>query len=213
MQNQFWEKKIGTTDNRSLSKLNHTNLDAIIKEGLHGLLQEPTVMNDGFWYSKRYTTENQGVSEHKEYTRKPGLREGIAGILYTLGRAHRTGYNIDFGSSVCREGWIYIEERKSLNEISAGFYEGMAGIAVAMMEWMKSELWPYDGSNNLLQPHFSAVSDTLDVYNGVAGQGISLLQCSPNLDTRFVDGLLKKYSNSILDAQEKRWLMDTTKRS
>jgi serine/threonine protein kinase len=177
-----------------------------IIEGLAGLNKAPIAIFDDLWYSKDTRTENRDTPEQKEYTPLLGLREGIGGVLYLLARARRMGYIIDSSLKSYYKGFDYIIEHcfNHPQSMMAGLYEGSSGIAITLVEGIRSGLLDDNKKNRCrIEASLQLPYNGLDIASGAAGQGVAILQCSEYLHLDLKQKLLKQCLYLILDKQEK----------
>jgi len=201
LQANVLDKQLSTT-----SHLNSSDLKNLIILSLQGLNQHPTVIKDDVWYSKVVNIENLGTRKNLMYSRYTGLSEGIGGVLYLLARARIAGFSIDAAMAGYKKGWSYIQEDHtvSLQNQPPGLYEGIAGIALSMMNGIHAGLIEDNRANReKLQEYLEFPVTGLDLATGLAGQGISILRCYELLDETFSQDRLDKTVNILIEEQEK----------
>jgi serine/threonine protein kinase len=181
-------------------------LKQTISAGLNGLNKAPIVIADNVWYSKDKRKANRGATGSKEYTRSAGMQEGVSGVLYMLARAKKAGYKIDSCIDSYEKSWEYLQDvhLSKLPLISSGLYNGGAGIALAIAEGFNAGLLEKNKQNiSYLHQCLQLYPEVLDVANGIAGQGIAMLQCIEYLDLSSTMTTLSKYVNKIISKQQK----------
>jgi serine/threonine protein kinase len=193
--------------NQHLSKPNDRRLEGTIQVAVEGLMKPPIVSLNDLWYSKKVTIENLTATVNKQYTKYPGLSEGICGILYLLARIHKVGFNIDSCRTRFTKGWQFIEDNyfNRIPELSPGLYKGAAGFAIALGESIQSGLLEANTSNTQnLQNCLSLKSDDINLFNGVAGQGVAILQCKQFLAGKVSFEFLNGFVNLLVAIQQKK---------
>jgi serine/threonine protein kinase len=183
----------------------------LISSALEGLNNSPIVVMNELWYSKQITIENSTAPKNKQYAINPGIAEGISGVLFVLARVHRVGISI----GPCRKGFTkclklledcYINR---LPEMSAGLYKGAAGFALALAESVRSGLLEDNDLNrDKIQNCLRLQNEKVNLADGIAGQGLSILQCQCLLKKEFFQPLLDKIVLDLLNIQQKdgSWL-------
>jgi serine/threonine protein kinase len=185
---------------------------SVIENAIRGLVAPPTLFHRGLWQSRIPSTDQIVESQRREFGKAGGLSEGITGVLYFLARAKIAGFSIDPCLPSYENGWVYIREKYcvDLAHTAPGFYGGAAGIALALVMGIKAGLLNDDQANRLLiRECLEMEAPGLDVAQGIAGQGIALLQCSEYLDELVLHKILNKYINILVSNQQKtgEWLM------
>jgi serine/threonine protein kinase len=133
-----------------------------------------------------------------------GLHSGMTGILYLIARAKRLGYTIDPCLPAYFESWKFIRASCLNNPaaITPGLYDGLAGIALSLNEGNNSSLLTGTFCSDYLINCFQTNADTFTLSAGLAGQGLSLLQCRNNLPTSHFDPKLSEYIRILLQSQQ-----------
>jgi serine/threonine protein kinase len=188
-----------------------TKLKEVIQESIKGFVMDPTIMEDGLWCSKVTDKTSALEKEQTGFIKRIGLGVGIAGTLYFLGRAQKAGYNISPCLYAYRKGWEYINDSfySALPNVPTGLYVGAAGIAISMVAGFDSNLLEVNDQNKyLLRKCLELAPVSLDLANGLAGQGAALLQCREYLEEIFYEQVLTEYNQRLNAAQQKtgRWL-------
>ncbi|MBN9383528.1 MAG: protein kinase [Chitinophagaceae bacterium] len=136
-----------------------------------------------------------------------GWHTGMAGPLWLVAIAKNAGFDVSRCQLPYAKSWEYIDENyfSRPEKVSPGLYAGSAGIALALAAGMNSGMLQSDGSNiEQLQRCFSMYSPQPDLAEGIAGQGLALLQCRWHLDEVWVQRALASYVDAILQLQDKR---------
>jgi hypothetical protein len=196
--------------NLPISRFSDQDLKTVICEALKGLNTSAIVSSNDFWYSRRTTIENHTAHKSKQYTRYPGISEGMAGPLYLLALLSGAGINIDSCMSRFTKALKYIEQTylNRIPELSPGFYNGAAGLAVALKEGIHSGLLKDNMTSykSAIQCCLELPNPYLDLASGIAGQGIAILQCKSILTQQDSQRLLVRIVDQLLSRQQKNGL-------
>lgn len=189
------------------------SFENIVKSALNGITKYPIPISGNLWLSKN-PKNTSIVTEQKEYSPYPGLKEGIGGILYLISKANKSNFDITNCREGYRMGWHFIETYylKALPDIAPGLYGGAAGIALSIAEGLKSGLLDNNESNrNSIQQCLSLPPSGISIAEGIAGQGISLLQCSPFLKEEFIQKRFHEIVETLLRNQLKdgSWIINS----
>jgi serine/threonine protein kinase len=195
----------------SMRKLVDENLDRgrltdTISAALDGLTKSPVLIYDHFWFSKQITIENFTSPKNKQYKVGHGLTEGLSGILYLLARTAKLGISIEPCIKSFVMSWDHIEQNyiKGVNKMSPGLYQGTYGIGLALAEAIKSNLLEDNDSNKgKIQACLCIENENINLANGAAGQGVSLLLCKDILESNAWTLQLSKIVDSLLLRQQK----------
>jgi serine/threonine protein kinase len=205
-QRELHNKVNSPTLNQSYQDLAHDKLKEIISQALKGLNNEPVVVMNDLWYSKQITIENFTAPKNKQYAINPGTAEGLSGVLYVLARVHKTGLSIDSCTRGYAKAWQLLEKNyfSYLPELSPGLYKGAAGLALSLAVGIRSGLLENNNSNrNKIQACFNNTVEDINLANGIAGQGLSLLLCKDYLKDDTTTHLLYKIKGDLLDKRQK----------
>lgn len=178
----------------------------IIQSGLSGICSSVMVDKDKLWYSRSIGGDGFIGNEQIGPNYSTGFYNGVSGVCYLLSVAAEMGYKIDSCRNSFEKGWQFIANRqlKFLPHLNPGFYNGAAGIAVAITHGIKSELLPSEKKyKDDIQRCLSIPVLNLDIASGAAGQGIALIQCADYLPTDFVQQKLRNIKDYIISAQQK----------
>jgi len=191
--------------NHSLdTKINNSKTTEIINKALSGLNSSRILTKGKVWESQNSTNDVVGT---RSTDRAPsiGFYSGMTGILYTVAVAKKLGYMIDNCLPAYNASWNYIQTiyPDPTATIPPGLYDGLAGIALALNEGLKSNLLTESFGKKHLQSLFIPVSSEIDLARGIAGQGISLIGCMSNLSPEFCQPVFRQYLDTLLYAQRK----------
>lgn len=184
---------------QTLTTVKPNILSNLITQAISGLKRSPIAYVDEIWLSRNIDTNK--LLGSKEYSVQIGLNEGVAGILYLLARCYKAGFNIASYEASIKKSWNYINDKK---DIPAGLHYGSYGIAFSMAECIGTNLLPRSESNIIqLKKWLQAPSTNINIENGKAGQGISLMHCSGLIGEDISQQLLFSISGDIIKAQTK----------
>lgn len=174
------QSKSQSTTSPLFSGLNRSQLIEIVKAALKGLTQFPVVVMNDVWLSKKIPIDNISAHKTKQFTISPGLSEGISGVLYVLARVYRAGISIDPCMQGFRMGWQTLQNNyfNKLQQMPNGLYSGIAGMAMAASEGLKSGLVDDDVLQiNKMFDCLTMNTEDLTLADGIAGQGLSVIHC------------------------------------
>jgi hypothetical protein len=141
---------------------------------------------------------------------KGGLMSGVGGLIYTFALANKCGYDLSKTSNIldlCLE-YLYNEPVEITGQLEAGFHFGGAGLMLAFVEGLNSELIQYTDTVRLLLNNY-LVQETalLNFSTGISGKGFALLKSTIEQKENWVDSrrskiLIQKYSSYLLEQQQ-----------
>ena len=205
----------GTSHHSILNQnIDFSSLNNIIKDALGGLSERPMPVSDGIWMSKTIKKNNCVVAAQKDYSPYAGIHTGISGVLYLLAKAEKMKFSIEPNRKCFEQSWKYIRANYTtdLAGIGPGLFSGAAGIALALAEGIDSGLLENTSSSKqLIVACLDIPNDRLDLSEGIVGQGLILLQCSPYLDINISRMLINNVVDKILTSQHKNgsWGMES----
>jgi len=194
------EAKIEETENKKINDL--------IQKGINGLVMQPTIIHDDLWYSKASNKKNGFEKEQSGFTKTTGLREGISGVLYLLGKAKLAGFDISRCLKAYHRGFEYIKNAyvSSFPNVPPGLFGGTAGIALSIASGIDSNLIDKsDPNRDFLHKCFDIATSELNIEVGIAGQGISLLQCANHLEKQFYQQSLVNHAQALGSILQASW--------
>lgn len=183
-----------------------TQVQSLITASLKGLTKPPIAYINDIWYSLKPGLENVVGVKQKEYSVAPGLTKGLAGICYMLARAHRSGVQTESCKIGFHQSWEVLERHFLQEEgaLSPGFYMGTAGIALALSQCIASGLLNDTPSIRERITYCLDIQPIApDLANGLAGQGITLLQCQDHVIQDIFPRLLGNVADRIIGLQQK----------
>lgn len=175
-----------------------------IQEAINGLSFPVFLTPKGRWGSKVKKKEDSIGNEQLDMTVYNGWHTGMAGPLWLVAKAKKAGFWVDACQVSYQSSWEYIRDNYFKDPSSApkGLYAGGPGIALALVEGLDSNLLSADAHTlAYLKQCFSQPSTKLDLAEGWAGEGISLLYCSAWLEKEYRDACLNTCVENILSAQ------------
>jgi len=176
----------------------------IINEALRGLINDRVMDDNNIWTSLKIQTDSIEGYQPINRMPQPGWQTGITGILYLIARASKAGYHIEPCMHAYTTNWQYVKDNYLSDEagISTGLYDGLAGIAIAIKEGIFSGLLSNEPYKQYLESCFSPTSVHYTLADGLAGQGLALLQCRFLLETSFVEERFRYYVSTLLSQQQ-----------
>lgn len=194
-------RELGRATNRLIS---NSELDSVIERGIRGLTNYRFINPNEPWNSNHIVTSDLIGNRQIGRVCYPGVLAGAAGIVYFISVATRAGAPIDSvkeGYNMGLEFMVNHVER-NLAIASPGFFYGFAGVGLAFTTALEAfpEL-PSADVLRLIRMCFENAAQEVTLSDGVAGQGISLLQCSRALEEQFVRERLDVYVARILASQ------------
>jgi serine/threonine protein kinase len=187
------------------SKLYKTDWNLLINEALKGLVTFGHLNRKNQWESLIKQDDIVHGYQPVERIVQAGFQTGVAGILYLLSRAQKMGYTIEPCRKAFEASSEFIRQAISNTEvdISPGVYDGLAGIGLVLHEGISAGLLAKDSYCQFLDQCYMAECSGLDLANGIAGQGISLLQSRNMVSASCWQPLLEKVVQRILSEQQK----------
>ncbi len=193
--------------------LTHTSLpngwmgkkpEELIQMGLLGLIRPELMNQQKLWISLIQKAEIYIGNEQMELTLSEGWHTGMTGVLWLVARAKNIGFKVDVNLQSYTRCWEYLFDYyfPHIQSKAPSLYNGAAGVAMSVVEGLKSGLLIPDESQRLrLQACFLTKSNILGLATGLAGQGLSLLNSSTWLDPEFFKKTLDEYIRDILAMQ------------
>lgn len=155
-----------------------------------------------------FTESNKGpdIADKKQINKAwyASFTRGAAGVIYVLNRAQRMGFDISATMPFIEKGIELISLKYvDLNgDTSPSLNTGSSGIAVVLSEAINAEVIDKDlGSKIPSLLHLNTQS--LDISNGIAGQGLAAIISSSVVGKQETEGLLNDCFKIILSEQQK----------
>lgn len=174
-------------------------LKEVITESLETIVQKMTKQTA----TTAYDEEDTPVPPSDLDT---GFSNGLAGMLYVLAQAKQAGLQVN-GMGSAYQHWHAMAVRHVTNPkvvMPAGLYTGIAGLAMATAAGLQAGLINNPAKKLVpLQGCFETNVEDVNIANGVAGTGLSLLPCIPYLNEKQTNTWLNAYVNSLIQKQQK----------
>ena len=199
--NEFKENELPRSPIGNLQLLKET-----VEQATIGIWDSKIIRSMSSRWTETTTTLEQTENLTTEIKLSSGIYNGIAGILYLQARLKKLNYDQEPHNSAYNNAWDYIfsNHLSSSAHLPASFYDGLAGIALALNEGMQSELLEVNSERiGFLTNCFEVVASNCDIATGIGGQGIALCQCASFLDPSLTKKLLSQYIDILLNAQGK----------
>lgn len=183
---------------------NYTELRRTINAAIQGLVHPVALSPQQVWVSNLQIPKHQIINPVVGLAVYPGWHTGAAGPLWLLAIARINGFEAEDRNEVYIQNWKYITEEHYRNtNRNASLYTGDAGIALALFAAFESRLLSPNNEELRLENLFSKDQTILSLAEGLAGQGLALLQIKQRMDTNYTDELLDSYINHLLNTQHK----------
>jgi len=197
--------KVGVPKWNDNSIQQHAELGTIIQNSINALGNPEYSVSNGPWHSALQMRETHVGNEQMELANYLGWHTGMAGPLFVVSQAKKIGFNIEESMLSYRNSWLYIKDHYFPNKesYSNGLWYGGAGIAVAIKEGMDAGM--LDDSSKMreiLLSCFADLSSTLNLANGISGQGLALLKVSNYIAKENLHPLLEAFVSKVICAQE-----------
>ena len=192
--------------------LSPDTLKSVTQAGINGLANPNLLSPKDLWLSRIQKKDNHVGNEQAEMALYKGWHVGISGPLWLVAKATKAGFDISACKHCYSSSWSYLEKNyfSIRHEIIPGLFSGSAGIALALAEALNSGLiLPDKDSMSKISYCFSQKTSRLNLSNGIAGQGIALLHCSPWMEPSKVQELIASYISEIISTQNKAGFWQT----
>jgi len=177
----------------------------LINKAIAGLTDAEVFTKQHLWPSLSIQKDKFIGNEQVELNLSPSLYSGMTGILLILAQAKKLNYDIEDSIEGYYASWEFLQDsflKSPSPDFTPSLYDGAAGIGIALQEGITSGLLKNNKENiEYLKNCFSNISETLEMCSGIAGQGSALIASSHILDSNFVNILLEKYTDIILNNQ------------
>jgi serine/threonine protein kinase len=167
-------------------------MNVVVKQALCGF-DHPLMLSEGGWIShveNEYGSDVYPLWDKHTFT---GLYRGVGGVLYLLCKAKELDLDISYLYDPMEEAWDFIglNALDKLDEVNPGLHYGASGLAVLLGRSMQSGLLPQDASYlEIIRQCLGKPNEQSDLINGLAGDGLALLQCQAYLDPKVFQDLL-----------------------
>ncbi|RFM34710.1 lanthionine synthetase LanC family protein [Chitinophaga silvisoli] len=186
---EFKTRTIKNNSTRKTNSLDRQFLGDIISQSISSLTTNGATSSDGIWNCSNSKNDNFVGNARYDRTIDLGLDKGISGVFYLLSKAKSIGFYIDLISDTIDKNVIFLEKyfNSQKNEIHSGLYSGKSGIALAISSLIEANIIPISEKNyQIIYDCFENIPTSMEMENGMAGYGISLLKCNSLLDKNFM---------------------------
>ena len=194
--------------------IDKSKLEESIKYAIIGLSGSALLSRENLWFSKTIEENELAYCQSMSTSVYSGFYQGISGVLYVLSKARQSASSIDHCISACKAGVKFIRDNShnQLIEGPAGLYNGTVGIALALLESIKSD-WAQRDRHIMSDIAHCLSNENLDgcsVAKGLAGKGLVLLVAENTLP-EFERSRLQNIVSRILESQQKdgSWITET----
>jgi serine/threonine protein kinase len=198
--------KINTTINSD--KFDEINLT--VQKALNAFSLDIMLGANKEWVSKTQTVDLL-ANEMLNYCWCPGFNCGTAGILFTLSLAQQLGYQIEDHAGIIYQTFNYFKKAiESFKNSQSGLSQGSYGMAISIDSLIRSELIENGLYNvNLIYELLSLPTNAINIADGIAGQGLSMLYCMDQPRFPSFSEQLSDIASALIDQQEKdgSWLL------
>jgi serine/threonine protein kinase len=217
---QFQRKQLELTspanENRTVPQpVDKKTISNLISGALATFPKDILTNRDKIWLSRTENKNEIGYSYSKSYAVYTTFYQGLSGIIYILSQAHQAGFPISKCLPNYEASLAYIrnDNYSRSSDAPGGLYSGTAGIALGLIEAIKSGLLAMDDSV-LEDIQFYLNNNNLygvGIAKGLAGKGIVLLHALQIINDISVADLLGKIVNELIYLQQKdgSWITET----
>lgn len=184
--------------------ISNGEIDTCIRKVIHFLGKEDMTSN-GLWYSSiknDYDWEIYPLGDKHVFS---AIHRGVAGPLFVLATAKILGYDISSCDNNSLTAWRFISKNvlSKIEDVVTGLHYGSSGVALTIAKSVHNGLLPDDSfyRESILRC-LDRESHHLDVISGIAGDGLTILQCASLMIKEDATRLLDRIVYSILHLQE-----------
>ncbi|WP_158559253.1 lanthionine synthetase LanC family protein [Deminuibacter soli] len=180
-------------------------ITSIIEKSLASIFHEYILTPEKNWATY---FSNSGIVATPDQLQKQvllGWHNGIAGILYALAFAKRAGMDSAINQEIVNINWQALKNaffKDTLLSQNYGLFDGKAGVALALYEGIQSGLLPAQ-EQPMLAACFKDDAAGENLAEGIAGQGLTLLQCWDLLPEAFAREKLNHYISLLVQKQNR----------
>ncbi len=145
----------------------------------------PQLAKNKKWYSKTRNDEHLIANDFKSFSIYQEFYSGSAGVIYTLALADQFGFDLGSSRDVFYENYEAIHKyfEDNLSNLNSGLYFGTGGVAIVMATMIKFGLLENNINQvNRIASYLVIPGNSLNIINGIAGQGLSMLKCADLLE-------------------------------
>jgi serine/threonine protein kinase len=185
-------------------RVNQTELEEIIHKATYTLTNPNMVNVQDYWSSPISTTETFIGNARLDRTIYLGYRKGVSGVLYTIGKVAAAKGNIHPLKEIIQNNLALIASviQHEYESLQPGLFTNSYGMAMGLIYLMKSNIITTDEANqNLLKLCLDKIPGNLDLAEGMAGYGITLLKCKGLLLEDYIQERLDICLQAIISNQ------------
>jgi serine/threonine protein kinase len=160
---------------------------------------------DKVWHSNLVQDEKLIANRQKGTSYYFGLNAGVSGVMYALARAKENNFDTSIVSQAYKKSHDCIRNEflQGLPNVVPGLYSGAAGVALAVAVGMESGILERTNENIAsIELCLTLPIGGLDLADGVAGQGLAVLNCLQFLEDSLSSSLLKKHVDTLITHQQ-----------
>lgn len=183
--------------------LEQSEIKKVIQMGINAFSSAFFQNDGGYWLSKCVESDAIISNELIKYEWEPGFANGVCGIIYLFAIAEKTGFNtVDIQNQIFQNYELLNTNSKLLNSVESGLYQGYTGVAVAANAMIISGLLENSINNhNLIYQWLNNKGQSINLADGLTGQGIAMLNCSNNTQLPSFYDQLSSIVNILLNEQ------------
>lgn len=176
-------------------------LDSLVAQAYHGLVKPEMFSKEQLFYVKAADDKRVGMVD--VYIPGTGLSTGITGILLLLSTAAFADYcpievKQKFAKVIDRWGDKFLQ---NLDQQPGGLIYGTAGLGLALA-CLHRLGWKDYLNAELMDTLFTPEVNQINIYNGIAGQGLALLEIGNHIPELAKPDLLSKFTTKIISYQK-----------
>lgn len=200
--NTLNEHKLRTdeiTINSSHKLIGNKNLESIIQKGINNFSSSIMQYENGYWVSP----EDPNLETRYVFV---GLSKGISGILYFLSYAKGSGFELSSCKDSIQRNLSFLEEHFFIGkeDLPYGYFQGSYGVALSLVSSIKNKLLSDSETIRLYIKYcLSPTPQSLDIYEGVSGHGLSLLYCKDYVEAEFFNEKMSQCISLIISSQQR----------
>lgn len=184
--------------------VNHTDLEEIIQKSTYTLTNPDMLNVQDYWSSPISTTETfigNARFDRKIYL---GYKKGVSGVLYTIGKVAAANGNINPLRGIVQNNLDLIASiiQNEYDSLQPGLFTNTYGMAMGLISLMQSNIVTAEETNqHFLKLCLDKVPAGLDLAEGIAGYGITLLKCKGLLPEEYIQERLDICLQAIISNQ------------
>ena len=180
-------------------------IDKVLRDSVVSLSGN-LMAKDGVWFSKIDNNYDWEIYPMLNKHHFGGIYKGVGGVILFLLKLREFGVDIQKASMNMQKSIDFLKSYIfcDIENWNPSFYYGRAGFGLIMNGLMEENLVDAnDFSQGILLKCFQERSNELNILRGVAGQGMSLLQCYQFRNHMERKGLLESYVDLLVNMQQK----------